>query len=351
MTRDFRALDDAAFAGRVERVAGWQAERYRRLPPERVEYFEPAARERHGGNWSRLEERLPAGSLWRIRDAVVRGKGLITLDGAVVRNNLEGITPQQVEKLLQGERPPATRIAEPLLYTTRYGIKNYGHCLTDILPRTCWALPLVQDARLAVHAEAPAALLAAFERSGIATAGCLRPGDEAMAVDELWFTDLWNRHPLAHSPRIFAFLRGLLERCSEQGRLPAARRRKLYVGRGDASTRRLTNEAAVARHLARRGFEEVRCGGMSLEEQIASFAAATEIVAIAGAALTNLVFCAPGTRVTMLAPATMNAGYFWDLACHARLPMRIGYFPVKDEARGIHADFEATPAQLDRLLD
>ena len=350
MKRDFLMLDDPAFVGRVERVAAWEAEQYRRVPPDQVEYFDPAARERHGDNWARLEERLPAGALWRIRGAVVRGKGLITIDGAVVRNNLEGISAQQVEKLLEDERPPTQCVGEPILYTTRYGIKNYGHCLSDILPRTCWAAPLARGARLAVHRDAPPALLAAFERSGFRTTGFARPGDEVLEVDDLWFVDLWNRHPLAHSPRILDFLRALSGRCRKPDSAQAGGPRKLYVGRADAITRRISNPEVVARLLARRGFAEVRCGAMSLEEQICTFSAATEIVAIAGAALTNLVFCAPGTRVTMLAPATMNAGYFWDLACQAGLPIRIGYFPAQNEARGIHADFEVTPAQLERLI-
>jgi hypothetical protein len=351
MTRDFRALDDRAFAGRAERVAGWDAESYRRIPPERVEYFDPLARNRHGANWDRLEERLPTGGLWRMRDVVVRGKGLITIDGVVVRNNLEGISARQVEALLEGEQPAQERVGEPMLYTTRYGIRNYGHCLTDILPRSCWAASRCPGARVAVHAQAPAALLAGFHRMGLDPARFSRPGDEAIAVDELWFVDLWNRHPLGHSARIHAFLRELHEGFRKERRPSTGRARKLYVGRGDATTRRIVDESALVRHLARRGFHEVRCGAMTLEEQIATFEAADEIVGIAGAALTNLVFCAPGTRVTMMVPATMNAGYFWDLACHGGQRIRIGYFPVADESRGIHADFLATPAQVDRLLD
>lgn len=35
MPTDFRALDDPVFAGRVERIAGWEAEQYRRTPPRR----------------------------------------------------------------------------------------------------------------------------------------------------------------------------------------------------------------------------------------------------------------------------------------------------------------------------
>lgn len=351
MPPEFRTLDDPRFEGRVKRLQGWTAETYRRAPPDRVLYFADAARERHAGTWNRLDERLPAGSLWRIRDAVVRGKGIITLDGDVVRNNLEGITPPQVIELLRGECAPARRIHDPVLHTTRYGIKNYGHCLTDVLPRTAWAHVHTPQAQVLLHAEAPAPMTTAMAWSGLRPQEFLRVSDEALRFDELLFVDLWNRHPLAHSPRILAFLRAMASRSGDRGLLPPAPARRLFVGREDARTRRLTNTDQVSGHMAHRGFEEIRCGGLSLGEQIAAFDTATEVVGIAGAALTNLVFCRPGTRVTLLAPETMNAGYFWDLAHQAGLPFRIGYFPARNPERGIHADFEARPDQIDALLE
>lgn len=81
---------------------------------------------------------------------------------------------------------------------------------------------------------------------------------------------------------------------------PEADRRyatRLYVGRDDVPSRRLLNEAELMRVLEPAGFVSVTMGGRSVAEQIALFARAELIVALHGASLANIVFCAPGTRL------------------------------------------------------
>ena len=72
---------------------------------------------------------------------------------------------------------------------------------------------------------------------------------------------------------------------------------RLYVGRDDTPSRRLLNEADLMRVLEPAGFVSVTMGGRSVAEQIALFARAEMIVALHGASLANIVFCAPGTRL------------------------------------------------------
>ncbi len=72
---------------------------------------------------------------------------------------------------------------------------------------------------------------------------------------------------------------------------------RLYIGRDDAPSRRLLNEADLMRTLEPAGFVSVTMVGRSVMEQIALFARAEMIVALHGASLANIVFCAPGTRL------------------------------------------------------
>jgi hypothetical protein len=79
--------------------------------------------------------------------------------------------------------------------------------------------------------------------------------------------------------------------------LAGAARLRIYVSRGDATSRRVTNEAELCQLLTAHGFTSLLASQMSYAEQAAAFAAASHIVGAHGAGLTNLVLCRPGTHV------------------------------------------------------
>ncbi|MEO1328522.1 MAG: glycosyltransferase family 61 protein [Pseudomonadota bacterium] len=72
---------------------------------------------------------------------------------------------------------------------------------------------------------------------------------------------------------------------------------RLYLRRGREKLRNLTNAEALDGLLAARGFEALIPAADNFEAQIARSAAAREIAAVHGAALANLLFARPGTRV------------------------------------------------------
>ena len=87
-------------------------------------------------------------------------------------------------------------------------------------------------------------------------------------------------------------------------------KRKFFVGRADAKHRILQHESEIRRQLALRGFEAYESEGASVAEQARLFHSAETIVAAHGAALTNLVFCEPGTTVLELfSPKYVNPCY------------------------------------------
>lgn len=88
------------------------------------------------------------------------------------------------------------------------------------------------------------------------------------------------------------------------------RGRKIFIGRGDAKHRPLLHEGEILANFRKRGFESVDCGELSLKEQAEVFGAAEIVVGAHGAALTNLVFCRPGTQVVELfSPKYVNPCY------------------------------------------
>lgn len=83
---------------------------------------------------------------------------------------------------------------------------------------------------------------------------------------------------------------------------PTSPRKRLYVARGDVRWRHVINEAEVSETLAKFGFETVVMDGRSVLEQAKLFAQAEAIVSVHGAALANLLFIQPHTKVIELFP-------------------------------------------------
>ncbi len=104
---------------------------------------------------------------------------------------------------------------------------------------------------------------------------------------------------------------GIAERSSGEGK-------RLYLSRQSAALRQTRNEPALVQMLSRYGFEAVDTGRMPFREQARLFASADVIVAPHGAALANLMFCRPGTKMLEFFPAN----YLDD--CYCRLSRSLG---------------------------
>lgn len=93
----------------------------------------------------------------------------------------------------------------------------------------------------------------------------------------------------------------------------------IYISRSDAKYRFVTNEDEVINILQKYNFEVIVPGKLSFKEQINLFYNAKVIISPHGAALTNLVFCKPQTKVLELfAPEFVNQCY-WTVASHCNL--------------------------------
>jgi Glycosyltransferase 61 len=93
-----------------------------------------------------------------------------------------------------------------------------------------------------------------------------------------------------------------------------AGRARLYIGRDDASGRRVVNEGEVVATLERYGFEATTMANRSMREQAALFASAEVIVAPHGGALANLVFAPERSALIELIPANYVSAYYFLLA-------------------------------------
>jgi len=120
------------------------------------------------------------------------------------------------------------------------------------------------------------------------------------------------RHP-AHLGAGWAldFLRELLPTGPPEG---SRADRKIFISRADARARKIINQAEIEAILSRRGYDIVVLGEMTARQQRRVFGEASHVVGVHGAGLTNVLFCAPGTRVLEILPALCAAPSYWVLS-------------------------------------
>jgi capsular polysaccharide biosynthesis protein len=186
---------------------------------------------------------------------------------------------------------------------------NYCQWLTDYLPRIVIAdgvggkMPILipRFQRLGFQSET-LALLGIPEDKLIA----LEPG--LHRVESLFMLNTSSHafrryYQYGHSD--YAAL--VLDRIPDSG---ARRESKLWLGRGNARRRRIINQEEVEQIYTEYGYQGVDPGSMSFAEQVRLMQGATHVAGPHGAALTNVVFCAPGTSVTEVFPADYGTGAF-----------------------------------------
>jgi hypothetical protein len=129
--------------------------------------------------------------------------------------------------------------------------------------------------------------------------------------------------------------------------------RRLYLTRRGAGHRRLFNDVGLADLLARRGFETIDPGHLSIAQQINLFRNATAIVAPHGAALTNIGFCEPGTIIYELMPVDYANACFNRIAQLTELQYIADAFPNDENGdffqRSFAADLKTVAMRLEML--
>jgi capsular polysaccharide biosynthesis protein len=230
-------------------------------------------------------------------------------------------TPEQLTSLAV-----RMRCDHPSIYLGSAGSPNYGHWLIDDLTRA-EALGLVgkhADSRLVdffLPGFSPAMNKVREESLAVVRSGRLQgatrfvPHDQVLHFDELYFVTPASFHPATKSAAACQRLREHVRSVLATRVAPdAARARRIYIQRGASYDRHIVNEAEVINEFRKFGFVAVNFDGMTFAEQVAAVSNASIVAGCMGAAMTNTVFCEPGTVVLQLAPEGWIETFYWDLA-------------------------------------
>lgn len=130
---------------------------------------------------------------------------------------------------------------------------------------------------------------------------------------------------------------------AEQGPTDAAR---LFISRKNQKTRRLVNEEEVLRLLSPIGVESVLPETLPFEAQMRLFSSTATVIAACGAALTNMLFCRPGSMVIEFCPADIHIPYWIVLAKQ----MGLDHYFVPGSAGGVYQAFSVDADALLRTV-
>lgn len=237
----------------------------------------------------------------------------------------------------------------------KYAANNYCHWLLDYLPRILWASRIFPERAIAV----PGVTLNGFRAASLDYLGFekakllpLQHGRYAIGRFAA-FSNCEHRHfrnALHGGNREYAA--PLLEAFPAPA-APGARR--LFLTRPPGNGRSFTNYEEVIAVVRAHGFEIIDPGRHGFAEQARMLGEAAVVAGPHGAALTNLLFCAPGTKVLEIFPQDSGTLPFAMLSAVRNLHYEacVGDIPPLASIPGIdgnRADFSMAPDRLREAL-
>ena len=221
------------------------------------------------------------------------------------------------------------RIAEPRLLIANSEKPNYGHWTLDVvplidlaarnrLPMLTWTLKPWQRAIIA-RLDAPDGLIREIRPQPLLL-------DHAIVSNRHAGESTQNVHPQHQT----AFARILANVRKSVGAIETPRR--VLVVRSVANSRNIVNRAAMIETLKPFGFVAVQPEMLSFDEQALTFANAEIIVGEFGAAMTNMIFCNPATKVVEIIAEGQHDPWSSHLAAMVGIEYVVLFQPQSPEA-------------------
>ena len=267
------------------------------------------------------------------------------------------------------ELPPAEYIDETVALMSYAFDSNYYHWMAEVLPR----FHLMNRCGIRIDKYiVNAGVSSSYQRETLAFVGIpehnilqykkgMHIKAKRLVVPSMKMYSLLPFIPNSPAPWAVNYLRSELFGSLLTRRIEGTER--LYVSRGDANHRRVTNEADIIEVLKHEGFAMITPGEMPVSDQIRMFASADVIVAPHGAALANLMFCKPNARLLELfSPnyvnplyryicAQVGVDYYYLIGQGERVPIESGFGDAGYRIEPITVDLKDFLGLLHRVLN
>jgi hypothetical protein len=260
------------------------------------------------------------GGILTCNGAIMTRHGLLIKDWSFDRFRTENPVSSFANLRLDYQRnyPAITRVEGSVLTLTSRWQNNYYHWLLDVMPRLHVAkLASVRFDHLYV------ACNTAFQRECLAIlevsqSRIINAGDSLAieASNEIIVPSFLDTFFQGIPQWGVDFVRNSLGRCVgevEQTVVNTSNGR-VYLSRSNAKRRRVANEAELIQKLSSRDFAIIDADTKTVKEQIQIMRDASLVVSPHGAALANILFCRPNTKILEIMPNKYIPGCFYDLA-------------------------------------
>jgi hypothetical protein len=256
-------------------------------------------------------------SLWtRREDAFLAGPSLAHIDtsGKVCREAVYGPHAWS-DPVWQRDQPPliAEMSGDYTSIVSRWNQgENYYHWFLDGLTRLANLSEFPLKCRILIPAGLSDFALQSIRLLGL-TDRMVETSGQDLRIERYWFS---GPTMLSGCPDPFGVT--WLREQFLKGQAPK-RHRRLYLERR-AATRKLTNSKELGAIFKKQGWDVVDPSELCLDEQIQIFRESLMVAGVHGAALTNLLWAAPGTRVLELMPSGRRNGCYAGIASVIGLP-------------------------------
>jgi len=228
-------------------------------------------------------------------------------------NAKDGILPSLLDQISKGQLQTVKTDNLPVVVLAAAGFSNYGHVLTDIMPKLLNVQRAGFGEIILLLPEAMANYLALINllvgQLGINARIELCPRASLIRLDSAFYMAPISRHNTMKSPNLL-MMRDILIGAYGAVSAPPV---KLFVARSESDSRAFVNQAEVAACLKEAGFETVYPAELTIPEQVRLFARASHVIGGLGAGLTNILYAPKSANVMMIDPGLIDF-YFWDLA-------------------------------------
>jgi hypothetical protein len=267
-----------------------------------------------------------------LKNAFVLGRGIIYSSGGIVD---ESLINTRSSKAIAGAFKLfsdlfAFSIDNPMVLDdplTEYILvkqtwdQNYGHWLIDTLPRVYYSLSMPKSSykRCFVlgHPSSPLSglWLQTLQFLGIGEDEVIFTDQRVLYFKRLLYVSPLTTPPGLKHPKILPLYDEIVRKMRSNLKSLESYPGAIYVSRYRVGKRRVINEDELVKMLNHHGIITVYPELLSFSEQVMLFSSSRYIVGAMGAALSNLIFCRPGTSVLVLSNGFMLHDYFYDIAC------------------------------------
>jgi len=294
-------------------------------PAETVRFALPIPLDGGEVHWKFAEHQvkeIPPACVFELRDARFWGRyggSIVTADDRLLADLSPDVLGLENHRIFAALKLPRCRRLHGTVavLSTAEAAGNYWHWTFDLLPRLhllekAGFTPANVDFYLVNHRGLPFQMETLAE-AGLAPGKIIRTnGRTHIEADRMVVSSLkpGQFHLAGWTCR---YLHDLAPKAVKN------KKRRLFVGRGDAAFRRWSNEDDVFNFLRPRGFERISCEELSVAEQRQVFSEAEVVVGAHGAALANIIYCRPEATFVEIFPSGYVDASIWPAASYLRL--------------------------------